>query len=98
MDPHYERIKAEYQQSVGDFTQLYETLLATAEEVGLDQALAHLESCIIEKRLAWLDKHLAAFERTEDPVQDGYRLFYETYLGVSTPPTAKLWNGPGENW
>ena len=90
MDQYYHRIKHQYRQSSGDFSPLFETILSAAREIGLDQALAHLEQCVIEKRLAWLKNHLATFERTDNPVLDGYRLFYERYLGVSAPNDGEI--------
>jgi hypothetical protein len=90
MEAHFQRIKQLYENRTGDTTELFQTIMAIAGEVGLDQALAYLEQCVIEKRLAWLDKHLADFERTDDPVLDGYRLFYEVYLGVSAPDEGEI--------
>ena len=90
MDKHYQLIKQQYQKSMGDSTELFQTILSIADDIGLDQALAYLEQCVIEKRLAWLDKNLAEFERTNDPVLDGYRLFYEVYLGVSVPQDGEI--------
>jgi hypothetical protein len=96
MVQHYQLIKQQYRQSTGDFTPLFETILAAAEEIGLDQALAYLEQCVIEKRLAWLEKYLATFERTDNPVLDGYRLFYERYLGVATPADGEIVEQTGQ--
>ena len=52
--------------------------------------LAYLERCVIEKRLAWLNRNLEEFDQTGDPVFDGYRLFYEIYLGVSAPADGEI--------
>ena len=35
------------------------TVLSVADDLGLGRALAYLEQCVIEKRLAWLDEELA---------------------------------------
>ena len=56
----------------------------------MDEALAILEQCVTEKRLAWLEMHLADFKRSDHPVLDGYRLFYEVYLGVSAPDDGEI--------
>ena len=67
-----------------------EPVWSVAAEIGVDNALACLERCVIEKRLAWLDRNLAEFDPTGDPVFDGYRLFYEIYLGVSAPADGEI--------
>lgn len=94
MDDHYyDQVKEKYQEEKyqdGDLRPLFETLLSIAETIGHDPALALLERCAIEKRQAWLDQHLDSFERTGNPVEDGYRLFYEIYLGVSAPDDGEI--------
>lgn len=90
MNQHYHRIKQQYHQSGYDHDPLFETILNAAGEIGLDQALACLERCVLEKRLAWLEEHLVTFERTDNPVLDGYRLFYERYLGVAVPADGEI--------
>lgn len=82
---HYHRIQQAYQNPDRDFTKLFQLVLAAADDIGLDAALAHLERCVIEKRLAWLDEHLPELERSDDPLADGYRIFYEEYLDISPP-------------
>jgi hypothetical protein len=56
----------------------------------LKAALALLEQCVVTKRMAWLDQHLARFVRTGDVLCDGYRLFYEDYLGFSVPDGGEI--------
>ena len=85
MEDYYHLIKRQYINSKGDSIGLFKTILAIAEEIGLDQSLAYLEQCVSEKRLAWLDCHQENFGLTEEPIVDAYRLFYEAYLGVSVP-------------
>ena len=77
------RIKDEYRNG-RDATRLFQTVLSVADDIGLDAALEILEQCVIVKRLAWLDGHLATLERSGNPLIDGYRIFYEEYLGIST--------------
>jgi hypothetical protein len=81
----YDRIRHEYRKRCGNATRLFQTILSAADEIGMEAALHILEECVIEKRLAWLDQHLATLERSGDPVADGCRIFYEEYLGISTP-------------
>jgi hypothetical protein len=91
LDKNYQRIKAEYEKTKsGDSTGLLRTILVVADEVGLERALAYLEGCVVEKRLAWLDANLERLGRTGDPVLDGYRLFFEIYLGLSTPEDGEI--------
>ena len=82
-DEYYAQVQEKYQSR--DFDALFQTLLSIAEIIGRDEALALLERCAIEKRQAWVDRHLDLLERTGNPVVDGYRAFYEVYLGVSAP-------------
>jgi tRNA(adenine34) deaminase len=78
-----ERIRQQYEISKGDLTDLFETILAVARDIGMDRALQYLEQCVIEKRSAWLDINLK--RRSTNPLDDGYKLFYERYLGLSVP-------------
>lgn len=89
MDP-YHLIIYQYTHSSGDSTALFQTILSLSREIGLDQALAILERCVIEKRLAWLDANLDRLTRTGNPILDGYHSFYETYLGVSVPADGEI--------
>ena len=90
MDDHYERIKIKYTNSQVDSTILFKEILSAADEIGLDQALAYLEQCVIEKRKDWAIKHLGEFKGTQQPVWDGYQLFYEIYLGLSIPEDGEI--------
>jgi len=90
MDGHYHLINQHYLNSRGDSTELFQVILSVADEVGMDKALGYLEQCVIAKRRAWLDQNLDKLERTDDPVFDAYRLFYEVYLRVSTPADGEI--------
>jgi hypothetical protein len=85
IDEYYAVIKRQYLNKSTDSAALFRTVQSVATHVGWDRALSYLEQCVTEKRLAWLAQHLKEFERTDDPVWDGYRLFYEVYLGVVAP-------------
>lgn len=89
-EEHLARIKTDYQNSAGDSTRLFQTVLAAADEIGWDEALAGLEQCVTEKRLAWLAHNPTARPTTDDWVFEGYRLFYEAYLGVSVPKDGEI--------
>jgi hypothetical protein len=87
---HLKHIREQYSHSSGDSIPLFELVLAIAEEIGLDPALGLLEQCVIQKRLAWLEKNLPRITRTSNPFMDGYRLFYEEYLYVAIPEHGEI--------
>jgi hypothetical protein len=91
VEKYYRLIKQVYQYTKrGDSTHLLGTVLSVADDIGLDRALAYLGQCVIEKRLAWLDENLELLGQTQDPVLNGYHLFYESYLGLSTPKDGEI--------
>ncbi len=96
MDKYYQQIRQEYHNSSGDAPPLFQTVLAAAHDIGMDEALAILEKCVTEKRLAWIEMHLADFERSDNPVLDGYRLFYKIYLGISAPDDGEIISQTGQ--
>jgi tRNA(adenine34) deaminase len=87
---YYQLVRHQYARSRGDSTELFQTILSIAQEIGLDGALACLEQCVIEKRLAWWDRNVETLERTGNPLRDGYRMFYEGYLGLSIPQDGEI--------
>ena len=90
MNDPYKRIKHKYHNAQGDSTDLLKEIVNAADEIGFDQAFAYLEECVIEKRKAWIKKNLDDVKDTKQPVWDGYRLFYEVYLGVSAPEDGEI--------
>ncbi|MFQ5867568.1 MAG: hypothetical protein ACE5IT_06195 [bacterium] len=89
-DEYYGLILEKYQDKERDFGGLFQTILSIANEIGLEKALEYLERCVIEKRLAWLHDSLDKIKRTGDAVEDGYRIFYEKYLGISVPKDGEI--------
>jgi hypothetical protein len=88
---HSQLIKDQYESSAaGDSVKLFQAVLQIAEETGLETALAILEECVLEKRLAWFERVGQHFPRTDNPLMDGYRLFYETYLKVCVPADGEI--------
>jgi hypothetical protein len=85
-----ERIRDCYLHTRGDSKELFRTILSVASETGLDAALECLESCISEKRAAWLEKFGNSTGRTGYALRDGYKLFYEQYLGLSIPRDGEI--------
>jgi len=85
-----QRIKFYYENSRGDSTELFREILRASNEIGIDEALSILEHCVIEKRLVWAKAHLSEAEKTDNPVLDGYRWFYETYLNLSVPNDGEI--------
>ena len=86
----YHRVKSQYEHSFPDATGLFQTIQELAGEIGLDSALEILQGCVFEKRLAWYENVGHTFERTGDPLLDGYRLFYENYLHVAVPADGEI--------
>ena len=89
-DRYLQQINNLYLKSGQDSTALFQTLLEIADEIGLDTALGFLQTCVLHKREAWILQKQASFIRTEDPVTDAYRLFYEDYLGLSVPKDGEI--------
>jgi hypothetical protein len=89
-EEHYQLVRRQYEKARGDHTELFETILALAEEIGLDEALSDLERCVTEKRLAWLGENLGTVARSGDPLDDAYTIFYHVYLGLSTPQDGEI--------
>jgi hypothetical protein len=48
--------------------------------------------------LSWFDKQATALPRTGNPILDGYRLFYEHYLGLSIPQDGVLVEATESRW
>jgi tRNA(adenine34) deaminase len=87
---YYQLVKHQYESSRENSTELFQTVLSIAEEVGLDDVLECLQQCVIEKRLSWLDRNIKALEKTGNPLIDGYKIFYESYLGLSIPQDGEI--------
>jgi len=77
---YYQGILEKYKNKESDFGELFQTVLSIGDEIGLEKALGYLERCVVEKRLAWLDERL----------DDAYRIFYESYLGISVPKDGEV--------
>jgi tRNA(adenine34) deaminase len=82
---YYPLVKKQYENSGGNSIQLFETILTIAKEYDLDEVLECLQQCVIEKRLAWWDRTGVTFTKSDNPLMDGFKLFYESYLGLSIP-------------
>ena len=89
-DSYFQAIKAEYAKRGKNHLDLWKTILSVAEKTSMDIALECLERCAIETRTSWLDENLPRLERTADPIDDAYRIFYETYLGISAPGDGEI--------
>jgi hypothetical protein len=96
MPDYFQRIKQQYNNFQSDSTELFNEILKVSNEIGMDKALAYLEQCVIEKRLTWLQTNLGEAKRGNDPVLDGYRWFYEKYLGLSVPKDGEIVEHTGE--
>jgi hypothetical protein len=91
MEPDYAQlIKSKYESSRGDSGELFKAIQAAAADIGMDAALEILQSCVIEKRLAWVARVRAQLETSGDALQDGYHAFYERYLNVAAPQDGEI--------
>ena len=90
MPDHYQRIKWRYETLQGDSIELFNEILRASAEIGMEAALAYLEQCVTEKRLAWLKANRGEAGIENDPVLDGYVWFYEKYLGLSVPRDGEI--------
>jgi hypothetical protein len=90
VDGIYRLIKTQYENSGGDSIPLFQTIIEAAEEVGMKEALTVLEDCVMEKRLAWIDRQLGELPLSGYPVQDGFNVFFERYLGLSVPRDGEI--------
>ena len=90
MDTYSLLIKQQYENSAGDSTALFQTILAIAEEIGLEAALGYLQQAVSEKRLSWIEHHLSALPRSGYVLQDGFQAFFERYLGLSIPRDGEI--------
>lgn len=90
MTSHYQRIHTQYHNLRGDSTSLFKEIIEIANEIGIDTALGLLEQCCTEKRIAWAKDKISTFERSDNPVSDGYRFFYEKYLRAQIPRDGQI--------
>ena len=81
--------KAYFRPNAGK-VEVFQAVLTAAEQVGIQQVLAALEQCVLEKRSAWLAAYLPAFQTTLNPIQDAYRLFYQDYLHLTIPADGEV--------
>ena len=89
-DRYFQLVKAEYANRGKNHLVLWKTILSVAEHTSMDAALEYLARCAIETRTLWLDENLPHLERTADPIDDAYRIFYQTYLGISAPGDGEI--------
>jgi hypothetical protein len=85
MKDYYENIGDLYRDTEVDAKSLFRYITSVTEAVMLDNALLHLERCVIEKRLAWFEENAGGVKTVKNPIEWAYQLFYEQYLGVSVP-------------
>jgi hypothetical protein len=84
------QIRIQYANSGQDATDLFKLIISIAQVTSLEEALKGLESCVFERRKKWLDNHPDLLEKRDKPVQQGFSLFYEHYLGLSVPEDGQL--------
>ncbi len=87
---YYPIIQQAYDDSRSSSVDLFRTILSIASVAGMDNALACLQECVTERRLAWWERTGRNMVRTNNPLMDGYKLFYENYLGLSLPKDGEI--------
>ena len=90
MPDYYQLIQQQYQNTRGDSTELFNLIVRVSNEIGTDQALAYLERCVVEKRLAWLTANQGEVVASSDAVMGAYHCFYEGYLRLSIPRDGEI--------
>ena len=91
MKEYLERIRIQYLRLQGDSTALFEEILSISVDIGLERTLALLETCCMEKRMAWVAGHfIASTPGDADAVRTGFDWFYHTYLHARP---ARRWRG-----
>jgi tRNA(adenine34) deaminase len=83
-------IQQAYDDSRSSSVRLFQTVLSIAGVAGMDDTLTCLQECVTARRLAWWERTGRNIVTTNDPVMDGYRLFYENYLGLSVPKDGEI--------
>lgn len=94
-EKYYPLVKHYYETKGDDSTGMFQAIRLMAEEGSLDDALECLEQCVTEKRLSWWEESGKSLEGTGNPLMDGYRLFYESYLGLSIPRDGEIIEATG---
>jgi len=87
---YLQRIRNQYLISSRDSLTLFKEITDIAEQIGLDAALALLEGCVIEKRMAWLTSKYSENSQINNAIMDGYHWFYENYLRVAVPKDGEI--------
>jgi len=90
MPNYFQLIKQQYQNNHSDSTELFTLIVRASHEIGMDQALAYLEQCVIEKRLVWLKANQGEVIASSDAVMGAYQCFYEGYLRLSMPEDGEI--------
>ena len=87
---YHQLILEKYRNKKRDINELFKTILSIGDEVGLERVLGYLEKCVMERRASWLDDVLNKIEKSENLVEDEYRIFYEKYLGIAVPREGEI--------
>lgn len=88
---YLERIRAQYLRLQGDSTELFEEVIRISAEIGMEPTLKLLETCCIEKRLAWVAGHFTqTAPSAEDAVRTGFDWFYHEYLHARLPEEGEI--------
>jgi hypothetical protein len=89
-EKHFQVIQEAHENRGEDYTELFQAITSVADEVGLDEALRHLQRCEIREVLSWLNEKFDNLDKTGNPIADAYTLFYEKHLDLSTPEHGEI--------
>lgn len=81
-----------------DSTALFQAIVSLDSKKKQDNAFKFLEQCVVQKRLDWWEKHKGNFKKTNQPISDGFRLFYEEYLGLKLAVDGEIIEKKGNRW
>ncbi len=65
-----------------DWDEFFRTLTMAMEESGIENILIIWEEMVWFKRKKWLDANINSLSLDGNPVKDGFKIFYETYLNI----------------
>lgn len=77
-----EKLAEAYLREKQDWDGFFRVLVRAMEEIGFENTLAVWEEMVWFKRGKWLDANINSLPLVGNPVKDGFRIFYETYLNI----------------
>jgi len=82
IDAWKRRVAEAYLRESRDWDEFFRMLIRAVRDIGVENTLAIWEEAVWLKRRKWLDANINSLQLTGGPVKEGFRVFYETYLGI----------------